>query len=221
MSELREDFTTKDWVVFATERARRPHDFRQHAPQPTAGARDADCPFCPGNESKTPPEVERSRLTTTADGWDARVIPNRFAAFVPDGQPTRHLHGGHFRSMTGTGAHEVVIETPHHARPIPDMADDEVSLMFQAYQRRYHAIRALPGVQVVVVFKNYGEAAGTSLAHPHSQIRLSGLRASCASGSGPPAPPYRRPSRHRARQRSGARIHAPSGAHMLAATSSG
>lgn len=171
MSELREDFTTKDWVVFATERAKRPHDFQKTVSQTVVVDYAADCPFCPANETKTPVEVDRLQLSTqTSEGWSVRVVPNRFAALAPTGPPRRTVAGGHFRSMTGTGAHEVVIETPHHMRAIADMTDEEVSLVFQTYQRRYHALANLEGVQVVVIFKNYGEAAGTSLTHPHSQI---------------------------------------------------
>lgn len=98
------------------------------------------------------------------------MVPNRFAAFVPDGDPHRSVHADHFRSMQAIGAHEVVIETPHHARAIPDMSDAEITLVFAAYQRRYRALRRLAGMEVVIIFKNYGEAAGTSLTHPHSQI---------------------------------------------------
>jgi len=54
MSELREDLPTKDWVVFATERAKRPHDFRQPRKQPAAADYDESCRFCLGNESQTP-----------------------------------------------------------------------------------------------------------------------------------------------------------------------
>lgn len=170
MPELREDLTTKDWVVFATERAKRPHDFRKAVPENSGVDHDARCPFCPGNEAQTSEEVDRLPLTGGSGDWGTRVIRNRFPAFVPDGDPTRRLSAGHFRRMTAVGAHEVIIETPHHTRPIADMSDEDVTRIFEAYQRRYRTLRRFPGVQVVVIFKNYGEEAGTSLLHPHSQI---------------------------------------------------
>lgn len=169
MPELREDLTTKDWVVLATERARRPHDFRRVEPRAAAVDYAADCPFCPGNESQTPGEIERLRLAGS-NQWSLRVVPNRFPAFVRDGDPHRAVHADHFRSMHATGAHEVIIETPHHGRALPDLSDAEIALVFEGYQRRYGALRSLPGMEVVIIFKNYGEAAGTSLMHPHSQI---------------------------------------------------
>jgi UDPglucose--hexose-1-phosphate uridylyltransferase len=171
VSELREDLTTRDWAVFATERARRPDDFRKQKSIDVARDREADCPFCPGNEDRTPAETMRLRLAGTAvHAWDVRVVPNRFAALAPAGRPQRTLHDGHFRSMPGTGMHEVIVEMRDHARRMPDMADDEVTLVFDAYQQRYRALRDLPGVQMIVPFRNYGEEAGTSLVHPHSQI---------------------------------------------------
>ena len=50
MTELRQDPTTKQWVIIATERARRPQDFVQQSISLTLPPYKADCPFCPGNE---------------------------------------------------------------------------------------------------------------------------------------------------------------------------
>ena len=54
MPKLRQDPTTKKWVVFATERAKRPHDFIKHGFPREAEGSKATCPFCPGNEASTP-----------------------------------------------------------------------------------------------------------------------------------------------------------------------
>ena len=54
MPELRKDPITGRWVIISTDRARRPSDFKQESVVMT-GTRF--CPFCPGNEDKTPPEV--------------------------------------------------------------------------------------------------------------------------------------------------------------------
>ena len=55
MPELRKDPVTDQWVIIATDRARRPGDFVR---EPVPSVRSTRiCPFCPGNESKTPPEV--------------------------------------------------------------------------------------------------------------------------------------------------------------------
>src|ERR1039458_678525 len=57
MSELRQNFATKEWVVIATERARRPEEMAHHRERKPVASFVANCPFCPGNEKLTPPEV--------------------------------------------------------------------------------------------------------------------------------------------------------------------
>src|ERR1039458_8940707 len=88
MPELRQKFFTKEWVIIATERARRPEELATHRPVQNVPAFLESCPFCAGNESKTPPEVMRFPADM-AESWAVRVIPNKFAALSSEVQPTR------------------------------------------------------------------------------------------------------------------------------------
>jgi UDPglucose--hexose-1-phosphate uridylyltransferase len=107
MPELRQNFFTKEWVIIATERAKRPEELATHRTGPTVPAFVESCPFCPGNESKTPPEV--FRYPANGEAWAVRVIPNKFAVLSSDIQPTRSLQ--HLRRrIDGFGFHEVIIE---------------------------------------------------------------------------------------------------------------
>jgi UDPglucose--hexose-1-phosphate uridylyltransferase len=128
---------------------------------------DPNCPFCPGNEAMTPPEV--FHIPAKGD-WQVRVIPNKFAALEPAAGSAEIRGSGLFQAMDGLGYHEVVIETPVHNRSLADMEPGEVEMVLRAFQWREAALRADPRVKLVLVFKNQGERAGTSLAHPHSQI---------------------------------------------------
>ena len=170
MSELRQDPTTREWVIIAPERAKRP----QQALKPRRANRlpdwDKSCPFCPGNESQTPPEVFRLPLSDEASTWEVRVIPNRFAALMPDGDIIRREDGGFFRKMDGIGAHEVIIETPSHNTPPALMSYEQVEKVLVAYQERYNALRRNRQFKFIAIFKNHGQASGTSLIHPHSQL---------------------------------------------------
>lgn len=172
MPELRQDPTTNEWIVVATERARRPHDFRCPSNRPAQPAFDEACPFCPGHEAATPPEVLARRQHGAANepGWSVRVVPNRFAALKPEGSTDRRVEHDFFRWMDGIGYHEVIIETPVHNRSMARMEPGEIEAVLVAYRDRYLALRADRRVKQVLVFKNYGEAAGTSLLHPHSQL---------------------------------------------------
>lgn len=168
MSVIRQDPTTKEWVIVATSRARRPHDIPRGAARRPTRPHEPGCPFCPGNEAQAPGET--LRLPEGDGAWAVRVVPNKFAALIPDGEPRRRERGPLFREMAGVGYHEVVIETPVHDRALPLMTTDEVGQVLRAYQRRHAALRQDPRVKYVIIFRNHGERAGTSLAHPHSQL---------------------------------------------------
>jgi UDPglucose--hexose-1-phosphate uridylyltransferase len=77
---------------------------------------------------------------------------------------------GFSRHMDGVGVHEVIIETPRHNLPMALMSKEEIERVLRAYQDRYIALKGHPLLRFITIFKNYGEAAGTSLLHPHSQL---------------------------------------------------
>jgi UDPglucose--hexose-1-phosphate uridylyltransferase len=112
MSELRKDPVTGRWVIISTERARRPSDFVVDKTKPKSGF----CPFCPGNEDKTPPEILAFRQEGSQPngaGWRLRVVANKFPALRVEGNLNRE-GVGLYDKMSGIGAHEVIIETPNH-----------------------------------------------------------------------------------------------------------
>jgi len=135
MPELRKDIVTREWVVLAKERAKRPSDFRKGAIIHQVQEHDEHCPFCYGNESLTPPELLAYREPKTepnTSGWRARVIPNKFAALDRAGELNRN-DIGIYDVMNGIGAHEVVIETPNHGKTIPTMEEKEVEEIIWAF----------------------------------------------------------------------------------------
>lgn len=173
MSELRQDATTMEWVIIAHERAKRPHELSSEKKNSPLPSRDDLCPFCPGNEERTPPEV--MRLTRNGEHptgcWDVRVVPNAYAALGLNGYKiTRKKEGDLFRKMDGVGIHEVIVESPLHNDVISLMEASQVQMILYAYRARYNEINRHPLVQYTLIFKNHGKAAGTSLVHPHTQI---------------------------------------------------
>jgi len=164
MSTLRQDPTTRHWVILAPHRGARPHDHAS-APRQVLPERDESCPFCPGNEGQTPPEV----LSVGNDTWRVRVVPNLYAALQGDGDVER-TGPPLFREMPGVGEAEVVVESPRHDMRLDEMALEDVEHVVRAWRERYRALIDKPHVQAVMVFKNFGPMAGTSLIHPHSQV---------------------------------------------------
>jgi UDPglucose--hexose-1-phosphate uridylyltransferase len=138
-----------------------------HRVQPPVPVFVESCPFCPGNESKTPGEV--MRLPANGEPWAVRVIPNKFAALSSDAQPTRSLQ--HLRRrIDGFGFHEVIIDGPDHSRCMALLPDEHVASVLQAYKRRYNTLSLDHRVNHITIFKNHGADAGASMQHPHSQL---------------------------------------------------
>jgi UDPglucose--hexose-1-phosphate uridylyltransferase len=163
MPELRQDPITRDWVVVNPERSLRPHA------EERAGA--APCPFCPGNEHLTPDAVDR--IDGPDGGWLVRAVPNRYPVLAPrDGAgPVRDTVPPGWQRLSGYGRHEVIVETPDHDAQLGFMPVAHARRVLEMYARRFLALAAADGeLRQIVLFRNHGARAGTSLTHPHSQI---------------------------------------------------
>jgi UDPglucose--hexose-1-phosphate uridylyltransferase len=108
------------------------------------------------------------------DGWQTRVVPNKYPALSAESDASRHLEGIYL-SMPGYGRHEVIIESPRHNRDLAQMSVEEVGAVVQTYHRRYVDIMAQQANMVAILFRNHGPRAGTSLLHPHSQLVATGI----------------------------------------------
>jgi UDPglucose--hexose-1-phosphate uridylyltransferase len=168
MPELRKDPVIGRWVIISTERGKRPSDFES---QPRS-KESKTCPFCPGNESMTPPEIKAVRPDGSrpdTPGWKLRIISNKYPALKIEGDLNREGRGI-FDKMNGVGAHEVIIETDDHQRDLVDLSEEEIANVLWAYRFRYKDLKKDPRFRYIMIFKNKGEAAGASLEHAHSQL---------------------------------------------------
>jgi UDPglucose--hexose-1-phosphate uridylyltransferase len=166
LSQYRYDILQKRWVIIASERGKRPDDFSVNKEAPDNGF----CPFCPGNEDKTPREILRMRSPgSRPDDWKVRVVPNKFPALHIEGDTGREAEGIYDR-MNGIGAHEVVIETPEHHSPMADRPIEEIAHVLKVYRERLADLMNDTRLKYILIFKNHGATAGASLSHPHSQI---------------------------------------------------
>lgn len=171
MPEIRQNIISRQWVIIATERGRRPDQFRQDENvRVELPSYVPTCPFCPGNESQTPLETYRTPPgDPLSPGWRVRAVPNKFAALSAEGELVR-MNVGLKRTISGVGQHEVIIESPDHSATLAQMDDAEVGQAIAAYLQRARAVLEDSRVEHVTLFKNHGPAAGTSLEHPHAQL---------------------------------------------------
>ena len=66
--------------------------------------------------------------------------------------------------------HEVLAESPNHNEGPADAELPQLELLIKAYMDRVAELSVKPYIKYVSVFRNYGQEAGASLTHPHSQI---------------------------------------------------
>lgn len=178
MPEFRQNLATKEWIIIASERQKRPHDFvKLRPPMHQLPAIDPGCPFCPGHEAETPEPIADFPPGTGAGGWQVRVIPNKFPALIPDGDECSacSTREGPYLKRKGVGHHEVVVETPRHNQDLPMLSEEHMERVMLMYHLRYNALAESPSTELVVLFRNHGERAGTSIIHPHSQIVASSI----------------------------------------------
>lgn len=167
MPELRQNRFNKEWVIIATERAKRPEEMSVKRDQKVLPHYSEKCPFCPGNEHLAPPEV--CRINDHGQEWLIRIVPNKYPALNREGEPFRTISRSH-RTLNGVGIHDVIVENRDHAATTALMTDEQVTNILRCYKHRYIDLSMDPRVTHITIFKNHGQGAGTSLEHTHSQL---------------------------------------------------
>ncbi|MDJ0714010.1 MAG: galactose-1-phosphate uridylyltransferase [Prochloraceae cyanobacterium] len=165
IGQIRLNIASREWVIYAPSRRKRPQDF--HAISSSENSKKVKknhCPFCDLNET-----IILEMPSVDDRPWQTRVIQNKFPALVSKGKPQRTKEGIYL-TMPGYGQHEVVIETPDHEQNLALMPIAEIEVLIETYHQRYLALMEDSSNLLTIIFRNYGEKAGASLTHPHSQI---------------------------------------------------
>lgn len=168
MSELRKDPVAKRWVIISVERGKSPADFKIRMPARKGGF----CAFCNGNEHTTPPEILAFRpdgSKPNSTGWTLRVVPNKFPV-LQIGKQLNKTGEGFFEKMDGAGSQEIIIESPDHNLTLPTMPLKSVEDILRVFHLRISELKKDGRLEYVLVFKNEGEIAGSTLEHTHSQL---------------------------------------------------
>jgi len=174
-SELRFDLASKDWVVIATGRSKRPEMFKKEK-RIKETLPMAKCPFC-NIETQDPPvdvfvmgkRVDFKVRNKVPKSWTAISIPNKYPAFLPSSELNSRVEGNIYETVNAVGFHEVLV-TRNHQKQIPQFSLNQVKEVFDLYQSRYLDLMKKNFVHYVSIFHNHGVEAGASLSHPHSQI---------------------------------------------------
>ncbi len=178
-SELRFDLVSKDWVVIATGRGKRPEMFRKEKRHKMKILKK-DCPFCNikskfsspkemKNEEKPLLIYSQNRKTSILKDWTTIVLSNKYPALLPYPKLEKKIEGNLYQTMNAVGFCELVV-TKDHQKHFPHFKISQVKEVFDVYQERYLKLMEKPFVNYISIFHNHGVEAGASQPHPHSQI---------------------------------------------------
>jgi UDPglucose--hexose-1-phosphate uridylyltransferase len=177
MPELRKDYFTRKLVLVSTERGNRPIEFKIPTTLPKVDK--SQCPFCPGNEDRTPPAdlvlvANGNTLLKLADSdseriheWSVRYFPNSYPAV--SSEATTNYSEYPLQAEPALGYHHVMVVSPDHEASFSSMPIEQWVDILATLQDRVRWLYSKKTVGYVSVFINNGYEAGASISHPHLQ----------------------------------------------------
>ena len=154
-------------VLVATARGMRPRDAEDRVVRDKRSHVE-NCPFCPGNEHKTPPTIVAK---PSERDWSIRIVENLYPVLGDDREDDFGFNFGLQQAIEGYGRHEVIIDHSNHGISIHEMEVGHLQALFSTYRERMQQLYLNDErIRYVLVFKNFGVAAGASIKHTHSQI---------------------------------------------------
>jgi UDPglucose--hexose-1-phosphate uridylyltransferase len=168
---MRRHYFLNDYCIIAAERGKRPSDFKHGGTMDKSDPKT--CPFCPGNEERTPPAVAvytddgvRADGEERVKNWWARSFLNLYPAMAQSPEPPTKEWVADF----ARGFHEVIVESPDHESDPSRFSRRDLERLVAVYKDRYSRRISEAGVEYVSIFKNWGRVAGASLSHTHTQL---------------------------------------------------
>ncbi|MDO8664204.1 MAG: HIT domain-containing protein [Candidatus Liptonbacteria bacterium] len=172
MSELRQDLVSGDWIISATERAKRPDQLLQKK-KVRKPSSISSCPFEDMKKSGNWPPIEiypaSAAIKPNGKNWKIAVIPNKYPALRHDNVCAMSFKTGPYERLSGIGHHDLVI-TRDHYKNLAHLSEKEGLELFEVLQKRYRELKKDKCLAYASTFFNWGESAGASLYHPHCQM---------------------------------------------------
>ena len=156
-TELRRDPVSTRWVLMRNNRL--------------SSNGKGTCPFCPGAESDTPPEIAAYRdgnLNGNGPGWLVRVIPERAPLLQIEGS-IRREGAGMFDRVSGRGASEIIIEHPDHRISWDTIPLQDLERVLWMYRDRIIDLYRDPQIRAVLILRRERTPAHR-VTHPFSRV---------------------------------------------------
>jgi UDPglucose--hexose-1-phosphate uridylyltransferase len=156
-NDLRKDPTRGQWVLVR--------------PPAEARADGGECPFCPGNERLTPPEIARFRrdgAPASDEDWTVRTIPERDPYFSIE-LPLMREGVGLYDKITPRGASELIVESPRHDDTPATMPEAQWERVLWMYGERIRDLKRDLAIRDILVTRRH-RISGSRITHPYSRL---------------------------------------------------
>lgn len=163
MQEIRYDRISEKRVIISEVRSKRPIELSDLKKEDDIPEYSLKCPFCSGNEEKTPVEVFR-----IGTPWKARVVFNKFP--IVGGSEVVQEENRFFSKSKAEGKHYVIVDSCKHNNYLSKMTEDDIDNLVICYKEVYKMLSKDKKTKYIQIYKNYGREAGASLEHTHSQV---------------------------------------------------
>jgi len=152
--ELRKDPITRSWVITGDD-------------APLSLVEEGVCRYCPG--SPLMPQVVSTMPPVDGSPWSAQAVVHPWPLYHIEGDPAKEGFGL-YDNMRSVGAHEVLIENPHHDRQLWNASDGEIEQFLGLVGQRVLDLKRDLRFKYISVFKDFGAVAGQEFSHPTSQL---------------------------------------------------
>ncbi|MBI3637428.1 MAG: galactose-1-phosphate uridylyltransferase [Candidatus Rokubacteria bacterium] len=130
-----------------------------------------DCPYCPGNEGATPPEIAAYRKegsTANGPGWSVRVVPETDPYFRVEWELVRE-GVGMFDMITARGASELILESPRHDDTLAVMDAEQIESVLWMYRDRLVDLKRDSQIRDILISRRHLKP-GIAPHHPYSRV---------------------------------------------------
>jgi UDPglucose--hexose-1-phosphate uridylyltransferase len=137
-------------------------------PKPTA---EGDCPYCPGAEHQSNPEIAAYRKDgSPANGpdWTVRVVAERDPYFRIEWELGREGMGM-FDMITPRGASELIIESPGHEDTLASMDPEHIESLLWMYRDRIIDLKRDGQIRDILISRHH-KKPGVGPHHPYSRV---------------------------------------------------
>ena len=130
-----------------------------------------NCPYCPGAEEATAPEIavyRKDGSPPNTSGWSVRVVPEPDPYFRVERELARE-GVGMYDMISPRGASELIVESPRHDDTLATLSLDQVESVLWMYRDRLTDLKRDQQIRDILISRRH-KKPGVAAHHPYSRV---------------------------------------------------